>query len=92
MKYATFPKATRVTIVTDEGLVFEDYDLYKGGVELHLQDGGHTLKLFPRQAEEVQEDQENLVTLSWKTGGLLGALMKAGLHAAPIESGRVTRT
>ena len=51
MKYADFPKVTRVTIVGPEGLEFEKYDLFPDGAEAHLQDGGRTLKIFPRQAE-----------------------------------------
>lgn len=41
-------QVTRVTIVSDEGIEFERYDLYKHGVELHLQDDGRTLKVFPK--------------------------------------------
>jgi hypothetical protein len=51
MKYAEFPKVTRVTIVGAEGIAFEQYDLYRDGAEIHLQDGGRTLKVFPRMAE-----------------------------------------
>lgn len=47
MKYAEFPKVTRLTIVGKNGLVYEDYTLFKGGCEVHLQDGGRTLKVFP---------------------------------------------
>jgi hypothetical protein len=43
-----FEKVTRVTVVGPEGAVFERYNLYPHGVELHLQDDGRTLKLFPR--------------------------------------------
>jgi hypothetical protein len=43
---------TRISVVTErEGLVFERYDLFTGGVELHLQDDGRTLKVFPRREE-----------------------------------------
>lgn len=44
----TFEDVTRVTVVAEGGgRAFEEYDLYKNGVELHLQDDGRTLKLFP---------------------------------------------
>lgn len=39
---------TRITIVTDEGNVFEDYKAYGAGVELSIQDEGRTLKVFAR--------------------------------------------
>lgn len=42
-------KITRVTVVSDEKVEFEKYDLYEQGVELHLQDDGKTLKIFPRK-------------------------------------------
>lgn len=38
---------TRITVVTDEGIVFERYDAFKNGVTLSLQDDGRTLKVFP---------------------------------------------
>ncbi|WP_336670701.1 hypothetical protein [Tsukamurella sp. USMM236] len=42
-------KVTRITVVDSEyGRVFERYNLYRDGVELHLQDDGRTLKVFPR--------------------------------------------
>ena len=42
-------KVTRITVVSDKGREFEAYDLYDNGVELHLQDDGKTLKIFPRK-------------------------------------------
>lgn len=42
-------KVTRITVVSDKGRGFEAYDLYDNGVELHLQDAGKTLKIFPRK-------------------------------------------
>ena len=42
-------KVTRVTVVSGKGREFEAYDLYDNGVELHLQDDGETLKIFPRK-------------------------------------------
>lgn len=48
MKYAEFPLVTRITLVGKNGLVYEDYNLFKDGAEVHLQDGGRTLKVFPK--------------------------------------------
>lgn len=47
MKYAEFPKVTRITVVGKNGVALEDYNLFKDGCEVHLQDGGKTLKVFP---------------------------------------------
>lgn len=47
-----FDKVTRITVVgPHSGVVFERYGLYKDGVELHLQDDGRTLKIFPRSQQ-----------------------------------------
>lgn len=46
-KVFEFSDVTRVTVVGPDGVAFEQYDLYKDGLELHLQDDGRTLKLFP---------------------------------------------
>lgn len=49
MKVTEFDKVTRITVVAkDAGIVYERYELYVDGVELHLQDNGRTLKIFPR--------------------------------------------
>lgn len=40
-------KVTRITVVTEDGRVFEKYDAYSNGVTLSLQDDGLTLKIFP---------------------------------------------
>lgn len=40
---------TRITVVSEEGVEFEKYNLYEDGVEIHLQDDGRTLKIFPRR-------------------------------------------
>lgn len=40
-------KVTRITVVTEEGRVFEKYDAYTGGVYLSVQDEGRTLKILP---------------------------------------------
>lgn len=45
-----FPFDTRVTIVgMGSGVLFESYKAWDGGAELHQQDQGRTLKLFPKQ-------------------------------------------
>lgn len=41
-------KITRITVVTDEGRVFEKYDAYENGVVLSIQDDDRTLKILPR--------------------------------------------
>lgn len=47
-----FPGVTRVTVVDERySAVFERYDLYEGGVEVHMQDDGKTLKIFPLRKE-----------------------------------------
>jgi hypothetical protein len=46
-----FEDVTRITLVGVEGLVFEQYNPFPNGVELHLQDDGRTLKVFPRREE-----------------------------------------
>lgn len=44
-----YEDVTRITVVgEDSGRAFERYDLYENGCEIHLQDGGKTLKIFPR--------------------------------------------
>lgn len=43
-----FDKVSRITVVSDKGVEFEKYNLYENGVEIHLQDEGRTLKIFPR--------------------------------------------
>lgn len=48
MRYASFPKVTRITVVGPNGIQFEQYDLFPDGAEVHLQDEGRTLKVFPR--------------------------------------------
>lgn len=42
---------SRVTLVTARGRAFERFDMYENGVELHLQDGGRTLKVFPKRGD-----------------------------------------
>lgn len=48
MKIDALRNVSRISIITSEGLIFENYNLYANGVELHLQDDGRTLKIFPR--------------------------------------------
>jgi hypothetical protein len=43
----TFSKVTRVAVIGTDGLAFERYGIYEGGAELHIQDEGRTLKVFP---------------------------------------------
>lgn len=42
-----FDKVTRVTVVSEDGVEFEKYNLFENGIEIHLQDDGRTLKIFP---------------------------------------------
>lgn len=54
---AHFPEVTRVTIVSEEhGRVFEKFDLYKGGVDILIQDDGRTLKIVPKMRVEGFDD------------------------------------
>lgn len=48
-----FEDVTRITVVLDnpDGVVFEKYNAFRNGVELHLQDDGRTLKIFPKREE-----------------------------------------
>jgi hypothetical protein len=41
----SFPEVTRITVVDENGRAFEQWGF--PGVELHLQDDGRTLKIFP---------------------------------------------
>lgn len=45
-----FPNITRVTVIGNDGIEYERYDLYRPGqgAEVHQQDAGRTLKIFPR--------------------------------------------
>ena len=47
--FFNLPDVTRITVVSDGGVEFEKYDLYENGIEVHLQDDGLTLKIFPRR-------------------------------------------
>lgn len=46
MKLMRLTDVTRITVVTEEGNIFEKYNAYKNGVELHVQDDGRTLKIM----------------------------------------------
>lgn len=50
-EHIKFQDVSRITIVSDDGVEFEKYDLYENGVELSLQDEGRTLKIFPGMVE-----------------------------------------
>lgn len=54
MKYAEFPKVTRLIVVGKNGLVYEDHTLFKGGAEVRLSDGGHTLQVIPLTPDRVE--------------------------------------
>lgn len=54
--FFNLPDVTRVTAVSDAGVEFEKYDLYENGVEVHLQDDGRTLKIFPKRKVEGFSD------------------------------------
>lgn len=49
-------RVTRITVVGDNGIVFEDYALYEDGAELLLQDDGRTLKIVPQESPIADED------------------------------------
>lgn len=42
-------KVTRVTVIGDNGVAFEQYGVYSDGAQMFLQDSGRTLKLFPKR-------------------------------------------
>jgi hypothetical protein len=55
-----YSKVTRICVVDEEsGIAFERYGFYRNGVELHLQDEGRTLKVFPRKAGSAGERPPN---------------------------------
>lgn len=51
-KVAEFADVTRITIVpgVKDSVVYERWEYWEDGVEIHLQDDGRTLKIFPRSA------------------------------------------
>ena len=51
------PKVTRVTVVTGDGVAFEDYAAYPAaGAEVVVQDDGRTVKIVPAQREPSPGD------------------------------------
>lgn len=54
-------RVTRVTLVTDGGVVYEKYDAYEHGVELYLQDDGRTLKLFPARQQPAEAPRQSVL-------------------------------
>lgn len=47
------PAVTRVTIVSKNGREYERFQLWDPeGVEIHIQDDGKTIKVFPLRANE----------------------------------------
>lgn len=53
------PKVTRVTVVTRDGVAFEDYAAYPGaGAEVLVQDDGRTVKIIPARPEPFPGDGE----------------------------------
>lgn len=49
MKVNEFENVTRLCVVSGDEVEFDAYNMYPNGVEIHLQDDGRTLKIFPRQ-------------------------------------------
>lgn len=47
-------KVTRVTVVTEDGIQYENYNAYKDGCVVMLQDEGRTVKILPSQFKEEQ--------------------------------------
>lgn len=70
-----YEEVTRVAVLSQtNGRVFEQYDIYKGGAEVHIQDEGRTLKVFPLQhistAHPIEDGDHAL-----RSGYVQGALM-----------------
>ena len=51
-----YPEVTRVEVITDDGREFVRYDCHS--VQLSLQDGGRTLKVFLKQEQISEEENE----------------------------------
>lgn len=84
-----FPEVTRVTVVGQQGTEFERYNLYTDGAEIHLQDGGHTLKVFPRiEVPEAKSSPEMEAAEALHLGWLVGALMaNPHMQVSPVMDG-----
>lgn len=50
MRAITFPNATRLTVVYPDGTVTDKYNAFYG-LEVHIQDEGRTVKIFPKEEE-----------------------------------------
>jgi hypothetical protein len=50
MKAIEFPNATRLTVIRKDGTVTEEWRVFTG-MEIHIQDEGRTVKIFPIQKE-----------------------------------------
>lgn len=55
-----YPEVTRVTVIGHDGVAFERYNLYVDGAEVHIQDEGRTIKIFP-----MSKDTSKLVVGEW---------------------------
>lgn len=53
---AILPAVTRIVVVGDRVKELEEWNLWANGVEVHLQDDGRTLKIFPRRVDDDSED------------------------------------
>jgi hypothetical protein len=51
-----YPEVTRVEVITDDGREFVRYDC--SNVQMSLQDGGRTLKVFLKQEQISEEENE----------------------------------
>jgi hypothetical protein len=51
-----FPNVTRVEVITDDGREFVRYDC--SNVQVSLQDGGRTVKVFLKQEQISEEENE----------------------------------
>jgi hypothetical protein len=51
-----YPEVTRVEVITDDGREFVRYDCHN--VQLSLQDDGRTLKVFLKQEQISEEENE----------------------------------
>jgi hypothetical protein len=51
-----YSKVTRVVVVPSSGAVCDQRNVVDGGVDLHLQDEGRTLKVFPTPPDTETEN------------------------------------
>lgn len=52
MKLMRLTDVTRITVVTEDGNVFEKYNAFEHGAELHIQDDGRTLLVLNAKGEK----------------------------------------